>query len=675
MKFIFGTLFLLVVQPAHAQFVEPCFFDNYKHKNKRYINDAEQIIQNKLDELSSLKRNSKHNPNLKTIPVVVHVIHNGANENISDSQILSQIRVLNEDFRKRVGTNGDGDGVDTDIEFCLAQKAPNGRCTNGIIRVNSSLSNHQTYQRSDLKKLSFWDNSRYLNIYVVRDINNGSGTLGYSSFPGGPADEDGIVVRHNYFGTIGTANGGIGRTTTHEIGHWLGLYHTFNGGCGTDTCADGDFVCDTPPVANPNYGCPTNANSCTNDSQPDQVRNYMDYSNGTCQNMFTDGQKNRMIATLSGIRKDISAQWNIDSTGCDSGFVNGLCNVIADFATLTPQICTGNQVRFNNKSQNSPTSFQWYFQGGIPSSSSSADPLVTYPSVGNYEVKLVATNIIGMDSLVVQNYINVVTPPVGQSLPFYEDFETSTFPPNNIIIENADTGVTWELDNIAVAFDGNGSTKINNLINTNYGQSDALVLPNFDFTTTSGIPYLYFRWAYARSDANYSDELIVLASNNCGADWKQIFYRTGNQLVTGPTQTVPYIPDASTVWKSAAINMNAYATYRNVQIKVVNVTDGGNNLYLDNISVGLFPLTVSEQFTAAPSVSIYPIPAEKLLNVEIQDVDNAYVIIYNVIGRIVYVKNITSTHVEVNTTTWDSGIYIFTAKTKDTVYTRKILIK
>lgn len=308
---------ILIITALFANFItkaqnnEPCYFDKYQRTNKAAIEKAELAIQKGLHKAE--KKLLSHNPNLKVIPVVVHVIHDGGTNNISDAQIQSQIDVLNEDFRRKIGTNGFGAGVDTDIEFCLAKKDPQGKCTNGIVRVNSPLSNHQTYQRSQLKLLSYWDNTRYLNMYVVKNINNGSGILGYSSFPGGPPDEDGIVVRHDYYGKTGTASASLGRTTSHEIGHWFGLYHTFNSGCGVDTCTDGDLVCDTPPAANPNYGCPT-INSCSNDipNVNDQIQNYMDYSNDNCKSMFSNGQKQRMQATLVSLRNDIWQQWNLD---------------------------------------------------------------------------------------------------------------------------------------------------------------------------------------------------------------------------------------------------------------------------------------------------------------------------------------------------------------------------
>lgn len=662
-----------------SQNLEPCYFDKYQRTNSTQINKAELEIQSGINKAE--QKILSHNPNLKIIPVVVHVIHDGGTNNISDAQIQTQIDVINEDFRKKFGTNGFGAGVDTDIEFCLAKKDPNGKCTNGIVRINSPLSNHQTYQRSLLKNLSYWDNTRYLNMYVVKNINNGGGILGYSSFPGGPANEDGIVVRHDYFGKIGTAASSLGRTTTHEIGHWFGLYHTFNNGCGTDTCSGGDLVCDTPPVANPNFGCPGTVNSCTIDSKPDQTLNYMDYTNDNCKNIFTAGQKLRMQSTLTTIRDTIWKAWNIDSTGCDSGYISSNCKVIADFVTLTPTICAGNNITFYNKSQNNPTNYQWFFQGGTPSVSSVANPTVTYSSLGSFQVKLIATNFYGTDNLVINNYISVTTPPVGQPLPYSENFEGFTFPPNGITIDNPDGGITWERDTIAVPYQGVASAKINNLINTNYGQSDALILPRFNFTTFSGTPYLSFKWAYAKSDVNYSDELIVLVSSNCGVTWSQVFYKTGTSLTTGSTQTTPYIPTSATVWKATNISLASYTNSSNVQIKIVNVTDGGNNLYLDNININSLPVGIEEVTGSALSLNLFPNPATNVLTIEynLLKPESISFSIMDVSGKVIEMsdnvkKGIGQQTTTVNTTHYTNGIYFIRMKIGEEYFTKKIVI-
>ena len=664
---------------SKAQNTEPCDFDKYQRTNKQAIDKAEIQIQTHID--ATKKKLLIHNPNLKIIPVVVHVIHDGGVSNISDAQIQTQIDILNEDFRKKIATNGYGTGVDTEIEFCLAKKNPQGKCTNGIVRVNSPLSNHQTYQRSQLKQLSYWDNKRYLNMYVVKNINNGSGILGYSSFPGGPNDEDGIVIRHDYYGKIGTASASLGRTTTHEIGHWFGLYHTFNNGCGTDTCTGGDLVCDTPPVANPNFGCPGAVNSCTIDSKPDQTLNYLDYTNDNCKNIFTAGQKTRMIATLTAIRDTIWQPWNIDSTGCDSGFVNSNCKVIADFVTLNTNLCVGNSITFYNKSQNNPTSYQWYFQSGTPATSTLANPTVTYSTLGTFQVKLVTSNAYGTDSLILNNYISITTPPVGQSLPYFEGFESPTFPTNGITIDNPDAGITWERDTIAVQYSGIASAKINNLININYGQSDVLLLPRFDFTTFTGTPYLNFKWAYAKSDINYSDELIVLVSKDCGVNWTQVFYKTGAAMTTGTTQITPYIPTGSTVWKIANISLSTYTTYPNVLIKIVNVTDGGNNLYIDNINLGALITGLEEFENNIVDVNVFPNPNNGTFNIQyaLNENTTSSLKIIDVLGKEVYTTNTKKQPIGIHTQQINidlqNGVYTIVLITGNVSTNKKIVIQ
>lgn len=615
----------------------PCAFDSLLQKSRHRTEIANKKIAAKLNRQSVREASGT---GAYVIPVVVHVVHNGGTENITDAQIQSQIDALNEDFRKIAGTAGDGSGADTQIEFCLAKKDPQGRCTNGIVRIQSALTNHQSYQRADLAQLSSWDATRYLNIYVVKSI--AGSVLGYASFPGGPGDQDGCVIVHKAFGRMGTAAApnNKGRTATHELGHWLGLYHTFNGGCGNDLCMEGDLVCDTPPVINPNFGCPGSINSCNNDAPDldDQIQNYMDYTDDDCKSVFTQGQAQRMQATLAAIRTSIWTQANLVSTGCDSSFVAAGCNVIADFTSNGDTLCLGSSVLFTNRSLNAPTSYQWYFAGGTPETATTANVQVTYDSLGTFPVKLIVFGANGSDSIIKNDYISVVTPQAGQALPFNENFEDSVFPPANFVIDNPDHGITWERDTIAVAYNGEASAKINNLINTNYGQSDALVLPPMDFTTATGAPYLSFKWAYARSDANYSDDMIVLVTKDCGINWSQVFSRSGSALVTGATQTTPYIPDTTTVWKSANINLNSYATCNRVVIKIVNVTDGGNNLYIDNLNIYSNSTGLTETQNQPADFLIYPNPAGAKFFIEyIQSIDAAvYITLSDILGRTIY---------------------------------------
>ncbi len=666
MKKTTRLIFLFASASLFAQ-TPPCWFDTYQRQNQSAIQNAERII---WDVLQNSGTGSRASHGVKIIPVVVHVIHNGGVENISDAQIQSQIDVLNEDFRKMAGTNGDGNGVDTEIEFCLAKISPDGHCTNGIVRVQSALTNHLPYQRNLLKELSFWDNTRYLNIYVIKSIGGGSGTAGYSSYPGGSPDADGIVVRHNYFGRTETASATLGRTTTHEISHWFGLYHTFNNGCGTDTCTDGDYICDTPPAANPNYGCPV-VNSCSNDFPDvnDQVANYCDYSDDDCKNMFTAGQKARMDATLNTFRTLIWSASNLTATGCDSNYIApSVCPPVADFTALTNNICVGSSITFYNRSLNNPASFIWNFPGGTPASSSALNPSVAYSSTGTFDVMLIASDSTGNDTLALPGYVTVTTPVAGMPATWGDDFENGNFPTNSLMVDNPDSGITWERTTDA-AFEGIASARIQNLINTNYGQTDALLLPRIDFTALAMPLKLGFKWAYARSDANYSDELIVLVSDDCGTTWAQKFYRTGNALASGPTQTTLFIPD-STQWKTASIDLSSYSVSDHVDIKIVNVTDGGNALYIDSLKLGDFdfsalPSPVNE-IEELPSVILFPNPAQNTLTISITGKERQSISEIKVInlvgGKLLQLSNLNVTEATINTSQLPTGMYLISIK-------------
>ena len=673
------AVFLLVASSfsVFSQNTLPCYFDQLT--NAKQLAEAEEKIQAAIEMQSFLISKESTNDSIRTIPVVVHIIHNGGSENISEAQVLSQIQILNEDYGKIAGTNGDGNGVDTRVRFCLANKDPLGRCTNGIVRIKSPLTNHQSYQRALLKELSFWDNTRYLNIYVVKSINGNVG--GYSSFPGGPPDEDGVVVRHNLFGNTGTSSS-LGRTTSHELGHWFGLYHTFNNGCGTDTCTDGDYVCDTPPQSSPSYNCSTQ-NTCSNDVPDvnDLKENYMNYTPDACKNMFTNGQRQRIKATLDTLRTQIWSQTNLVATGCDSNYVApSSCPVVADFVTLNTDICTGNAVYFVDKSLNQPLSWQWTFTGGVPATSSSQNPTVTYNTPGTYPVILVVSDSAGSDTLEITNYITVSPPGTGDPLSFGENFDSGVYPPSGLTINNLDGGITWELDSMA-SFSGIYSIKINNLINTNYGSSDELVLPHFDLTTSNpdSIVYMSFSWAYAKSDPTFSDELLVLLSTDCGLTYKRIFYRTQTALATGPTQTTPFVPD-STQWKKAFIPLNFYRNESFVELKIVNVTDGGNNLYIDDIYVGdgSNPSVGIDEMAQPPlGLTLYPNPANgsSTLNYTLAGTERVVIQIYNSYGQIIQsmyqgVMNSGTHKIMLPTENLPSGIYfvrLFTGNTEKSI--------
>ncbi len=284
--------------------------------------EMEKIEKHTHDYVNNPDRNSV----LVSIPVVVHVIYRTATENISDAQVLSQIDILNEDFRRMNADQDDtwSQAADSEIEFCLAQVDPNGAPTNGIVRVSTTVNGFGT---NDGMKFTAqggsdaWDRNQYMNMWVC---NIGGGILGYAQFPGGAAATDGIAIDYRYYGNMGTATPpfNLGRTATHEVGHYLNLRHIWGDGpCGQD-----DFVADTPESDASNFGCPTTHQSC---GSTDMVQNYMDYTDDSCMNLYTEGQKARMQALLApgGFRASLATSAAIvcgpppDPT-CDDGIQN-----------------------------------------------------------------------------------------------------------------------------------------------------------------------------------------------------------------------------------------------------------------------------------------------------------------------------------------------------------------
>ena len=271
-----------------------------------------------IEQYNTTQANASQSGGIIYIPVVVHVIHNGdaygTNENINDAQVQSQITVMTQDYRRMSGTPGfntNAVGADIQIEFVLAKVDPNGNPTNGINRVNLCRDNYnagsfaqiQALIDTEVKPQTIWDPTQYMNMWSVNW--DGSGLLGYAQFPSNgtaSANSDGVVAGHSYFGSrvlypagnYGDTTYDEGRTMTHEVGHFLGLYHTFQGGCN----GAGDNCADTPSVDAPNYGCPTGHDSCVPGS-PDMIENYMDYTDDSCMNIFTVNQKSIITSVMN----------------------------------------------------------------------------------------------------------------------------------------------------------------------------------------------------------------------------------------------------------------------------------------------------------------------------------------------------------------------------------------
>jgi hypothetical protein len=264
--------------------------------------------------------NASRSVNTITIPVVVHIVYNTTVQNISDTQVLSQIAILNQDYTQ---SNSDWSGTpdvfqtvsgNAGIQFCLAQRDPNGNTTTGIVRVPTAttcFTGDNAVKATSTGGDDAWPASSYLNLWVC---NLGTNLLGYAQFPGGTAATDGVVINYTAFGNTGTAAAPYdkGRTATHEIGHWLNLYHIW--GDDNGACTGTDHVDDTPNQGSENYGCPLFPHlSCSNGPNGDMFMNFMDYTDDACMFMFSAGQATRMQSLFApgGARASI-----LSSMGC-----------------------------------------------------------------------------------------------------------------------------------------------------------------------------------------------------------------------------------------------------------------------------------------------------------------------------------------------------------------------
>lgn len=399
-RLLLGVFSFLSIQTLlHSQHPPGCGSDSYWQASQsrwgegQFNREIQKILRNQAGNKATT---------LREIPVVVHIVHQNGPENISATQVQTAIQQLNESFSNS-GAYAQANGVDTEIGFCLAARDPQGNFSSGINRMASALTNVTLEtQDASLKALSQWNSTQYLNIWVVAEITStamGPGVAGYASFPTSHGSAtDGIVVEARYFGTSNDDS----KVTVHEAGHYLGLYHTFEGGCPNTDCQNqGDRVCDTPPDGSAGAAqCSTPPNTCTSDvddlstnnpfrpvglgglgDQPDPLDNYMDYGYQLCQDRFTQGQSDRMNAALSGPRSSL-----LLSPGCQP---NCPTPINAAFSASPNPVTAGNTVTFTNTTTGA-TTYRWKRDGVV--FSTQANPTTVINTPGTYEIRIVASN-------------------------------------------------------------------------------------------------------------------------------------------------------------------------------------------------------------------------------------------------------------------------------------------
>lgn len=361
------------------------------------FNSENGINFNHLEELYKNHLNNPENNLLPdyTLPVVVHVIHNNGSENISDAEIEQGIENINQALLNTGYYNPDI-GYETPFQLCLAARDPDNNPTNGVTRTISTFTDLTIEtQELEMKNLSRWDPTRYINIWLVKEMAStsaGSAVVGYAYFPDmHGSDLDGIVGEADLFGSTPAYS----TVFVHELGHYLGLYHTFQDACFNDDCLlNGDRVCDTPPdQSTAPVPCSSAVNTCNTDVNPtdsnnpfsidqnDMIWNYMDYGDPDCFAGLTAGQSTRMEFFLTEVRYSL-----LDSYSC---FEPCPTPVNALFTASETNIEAGTTVSFSNGSTNA-MEYEWMINGVLFSSLENTS--YTFNTQGIYSISLVGTN-------------------------------------------------------------------------------------------------------------------------------------------------------------------------------------------------------------------------------------------------------------------------------------------
>lgn len=547
---------------------------------QQHIRDAEEQLNQEGLAPKSQKR-ATSGCYTYVIPVVFHILHNNGPENIPDHRIYEMIRRINLDYNKR---NADTAFIDPEfapiassaqIEFRLAKIDPQGNPTTGIIRYETT----DTYD-SNLPFMygRSWPRSKYLNVFTTYDLGS---LYGLSFFPysvDSLPEEDAVYLRYD-------AAWGDLPIFTHEIGHWLNLYHPFGN---TDAvgnpsnCGLSDGVANTPPT----IGWTTcDLNGATCGSPKDNVQNYMDYS--FCNSMFTQGQADRIHTALNSSVAQRNLLWQ------DSNLVaTGVANLTAaDFFCSKKVVCTGENLQLFDASTYGACAWTWTVSGPETMTSLEQFPVFHFNQPGLYTVSLTASNDQTTVSVVKTDEIMVVSKD-SLYLPFSESFENTSIPNETWRLQKPDS---WTITDTAYTSSTHSVTIENSPVIAN--QEFELYHTGLDLSVASDAT-IYFKLAFAQRLSINNDILRIYMSADCGQTWYSEWAKIGHNLkTTAPTSSF-FIPN-NTQWITQTAVIPEEYLVENMMFKFYFKSDGGNNIYIDDINVDVdyhdFPILSSPQ--------------------------------------------------------------------------------
>ena len=599
-------------------------FQQDPHKLQQYQHLLENVY-------PTLSQSTDRSFNTIVIPTVVHVIHNGeavgTGANISDAQVQAQIDVMNQDFSAQDPDFGNTPAQFTgaigsaDIQFCLAQIAPDGSASTGIVRHNIPVTGSDSDNNnieSQIKPQTNWDPTQYFNVYVlgIPGTSANGGVLGYAYLPFNGsvgATNDGVVCDYRWFGGPGFSQSGD-KTMTHEAGHYLGLPHTFDG----NSCNQDDGITDTPNISSPtadlqfmncNNGFPASGpSSCGN---AHMYVNYMDYNQENCYTSFTNGQIAVMRAVLEGTSTvpgftDRVALVN-NATSCNLAAVDGaLLDVVSPGGTLCAGTPVTPQVTLRNLGSNNLTSATISYSlstggsgttnwtGNLSTGQTETVSLTAFTPSGSGAATFTATLTLSGDANAGNNTASTNVTIVAETpLPLSEDVEgDSGFPLAGSSIGSVNPSgdsFVWAVENGTSGFGtGNSSLVFDNYNgsgNSNPGGTfDALVTPIYDLNGATNTQ-LTFDVAYARYDNQFTDTLRVLLVQDCGPTYDVTIYsKGGSTLATAPDDTNEFTPTANQ-WRTETIDLSSYDGADNISLAFVNISGWGNRVFVDNINL------------------------------------------------------------------------------------------
>ncbi|MDD2635248.1 MAG: M43 family zinc metalloprotease [Bacteroidales bacterium] len=607
------------------------------------------------------------------IPVVFHVVHNYGEENITYEQIQSAVDFMNKDFNhlrhdtaaiveafKPIAAN-------CNIEFRLARKDPYGNCTMGVTRTVSET----TYRGGEQAKEAAptWPPEKYLNIWVVNSLP--SGAAGWSYYPGtAPYGSDGVILLHDYVGTIGTSSFTHGSTLTHEVGHYLNLAHPWgstNEPGVLSNCDIDDGIEDTPNTIG-HTSCVLSAVTC---GSLDNVQNFMEYS--YCTKMFSNGQADMMRTVLNSEvadRNNLITEENLIATGTNNDYIPELCSPVADFTGNKKLGCEGFTVQYNNLTHgtNQVDAINWTFQGGMPEMSYDENPSVFYELKGEYYVELTAENSVETNTKKAPNYVRVYDKQDAYLLPYTVSFETNDFPKitgnanNDFYLEKAGSE-NWE--QTSYGSEGKAIRIINK--RNEIGTKNRIYLPNLKITDTQKRIYVSYKAAYGKFGTAAGDRLKFYISNSCGDSVRIVDVISSSKLISTYTSSYSTYVPTSSHWKthSFVIEPNLL-NGENLRVMIEVEAGEGNALYIDEIN---FSYTSNiDKIQNANFVSVFPNPTNGSLFIENQWQATEFTIqIFDAMGKLFFETRTSNKIYDASSIIKNkpSGLYLVKIKTEN----------